>query len=326
MSRLIEGARQMNAATPDFDILEDTTKLVVFEGGMDLDLIAASLRKDLVVLVKNLAAKQADEIVYKIAHKFGLSERLELQAGFAEFYGHRRNIGRYFMSVNSRAPYQFISPHSEGASSAGMQLDSFYCYENSTDGGETVLINVDGESSAWQGLKELVTRVKSVSRRLSPDEAARARALYGVRVPADTVRDDDRIISEMKSAIRGLDLVEVLAEPVRTYSCILDRDLYALWDSVGTIDHDVAFMFAHLLRRWGLLKEPPDGFGVTEMDCAANRRLWRSGFDFARIFKSRITRKLSPKDLVIQNNLTWTHAVANWSPDSGTRNIAAAFA
>jgi hypothetical protein len=31
-------------------------------------------------------------------------------------------------------------------------------------------------------------------------------------------------------------------------------------------------------------------------------------------------------DLVIYNNLTWAHSVANWSPDSGTRRVIAAFA
>jgi hypothetical protein len=30
--------------------------------------------------------------------------------------------------------------------------------------------------------------------------------------------------------------------------------------------------------------------------------------------------------LIIQNNLTWTHAVNNWSPGSGLRKVAAAFA
>lgn len=312
---------------PDFDISEDTGKLVILQSGVDLDLIAASLKKDLVVLIKNVTPKQADDTLYKVARSFGLSERLELQAGFAELYGHRRNIGKYFMSVNSRSPYQYISPHSEGTSSAGMQLASFYCYENSTDGGETILINVDGESEAWQALRELVTRMRSVSRRLSPDEVARARTLHGVRIPADTVSNDDQILTEVKSAIAGLSLVQVLAKPTKTYSCILDRNLYAFWDSVATIDHDVASVYLRLLRRWGLLKEPsPDHLGAAELDCAADRRVWRSGFDFARIFKSRITCKLSPQDLVIQNNLTWTHAVSNWSPNSGTRNVAAAFA
>lgn len=311
------------------DISEDISKLVIIEHGhtgIDLNLILASLRKDFVVLVRNVTAKQADETLYRVTHKLGLIESLELQAGFAELHGHRRNIGQYFMSVNSRTDYQFISPHSEGTSSAGMQLAAFYCYENSTNGGETILMNVDGESTAWQALREKATRARPASRRLSSDEVKRARALYGLRLPGDILRDDDQILAEMTSKISGLSLVEVLARPVRTYSCILDRNLYACWDSIGSIDHELASAYTRLLKQWGLLKEPADGLEAHQMDAAGPRRLWQSGIDYRQIFKSRITYKLEARDLIIQNNVTWTHSAANWSPDSGTRNIAAAFA
>jgi hypothetical protein len=35
---------------------------------------------------------------------------------------------------------------------------------------------------------------------------------------------------------------------------------------------------------------------------------------------------LTRGDLIILNNLTWAHSVANWRPESGVRNVSAAFA
>jgi hypothetical protein len=320
---------QKGESMSEFDILEDRSKLVIIDhgnNGVDLNLIVSSLQRDLVVLVKSVTATQADETLYMVAHKLGLSESLELQAGFATFHGHRRNIGKYFMSVNSRSGYQFITPHSEGTSAVSMQLASFYCYENSTDGGETILMNVDGESKTWQGLKEKVTRARPIFKRLSSGQAMQAKALYGIRLPNDILRDDDQIVAETPSKVPGLALVEVLARTEKTYSRILGRNLYAYWDSVASYDHDLASAYLDLLKRWGLLKEPPCGIDLHQMDNAAPRRLWHSGISFLQIFKSRITHKLVPGDLIIQNNLSWTHSANNWSPNSGTRNIAAAFA
>ena len=313
----------------EWDLREDVSKLVVMEHdatGVDLNLVLGSLRQDLVVLIKNVPAKQADNTIFKVAQELGLSESLELQAGFATFHGHRHNIGKYFMSVYSRSDYQFIPPHSEGTSSVGMQLASFYCYENSTDGGETILMNVDGASEAWHTLREKVIRARPVSRRLSSSELARARAVYRLRLPSDVLREDDQIVAEIPSQIPGLSLVEALVKMEKSYSCILDRQLYAYWDSVASIDHDSASAYARLLKQWGLLKEPPSGVDLRQMDNAGPRRVWCSGIKYEQIFKSKITRKLAPGDLVIQNNLSWTHSVSNWSPDSGTRNVAAAFA
>ena len=308
---------------------EDIGKLIIMEHssqGIDLDLVLASLRRDLVVLVRSVSADQADGVMHAVADRLGLSNALKLQAGFASFLGHRYNIGKYFMSVNNRDDYHFITPHSEGGSSIGMQLASFFCYENSTDGGETILMNVDDSSEVWQSLRESVKKGRLTSGRLPAHEIARARALYRVNLPADTLKEDDQILEERRTEIAGLTVAEVLAKPIKTYSCILDRKLYAYWDTVGSIDFDSAQEYAHLLRRCGLLREPAAGLDVSQMDNAADRRVWHSGVSYALLFKCKITRKLAPGELVIQNNMTWTHAVTNWSPGSGTRKIAACFA
>jgi len=57
------------------------------------------------------------------------------------------------MSVNERNDYQFIPPHSEGNHLMNMQLAAFFCYENSTDGGVTVLLNINETFNEWHKLR-----------------------------------------------------------------------------------------------------------------------------------------------------------------------------
>jgi hypothetical protein len=313
----------------DIRVLEDTNKIRILEHfgrELDVDAILALLQGDLVVLLKNIDATEADELMWKVADRLGLGKQLELQAAFAAYHGHRHNIGKYFMSVDRRYDYQIIPPHSESNSFVGMQLAAFYCYENTTDGGETILMNVDGSSAIWQSLRENVRRGTVVSRSLSSSEIARVKGLYQVNMPADALRDDDQILEERSTDIPGLTIFNVLAKPKKTYSHILSRDLYVLWDSISSIDSDSANQYANLLRQCGLLKEPPGGLDLQRMDNTCVRHLWQSGVDYSQIFKCKITLRLSPGDFLIQNNLTWAHSVTNWSPGSGIRKIAASFA
>jgi len=308
---------------------ENLSRLMIVEhdgGEIKVDRLLRSLREDMVVLIRNVNAERADSVMYEVADRLQLSGSLKLQAGFAGFVGHRHTIGKYFMSVNKRDDYQFIPPHSEGSSFVGMQLASFFCYENNTDGGETILMNTDGSSSVWQSLKEKVRRGKIGSRPLARHEILRARGLYKLNLPADVIREDDQILEERTTEIPGLAIVDVLAKPQKTHSAILDRELYVYWDSVGSIDSDSAAQYELLLRQSGLLKEPNGGLQLHQMDNSADRRIWHSRVNYAHLFRCKITRKLEPGDLIIQNNLTWTHSASNWSPGSGTRKIAASFA
>jgi hypothetical protein len=279
-----------------------------------------------VVLIPNVAGDDIDSLIENVAEQLGLRASLELQAGFAGFLGHRRNIGKYFMTVNNRGDYQFIPPHSEGDSFIGMELAAFFCYENSTDGGETILMNVDSSGQAWNSLREKKSRGKLGSRSLSHGELLRARALYRLNLPDDLLRSDDQVLEEQRSAIPGLLVFDVLAKPTKIRSRILNRELYVYWDNIASIDSHSANQYECLLRESALLKKPPDHLNIAQLDSAAPRRIWHSGVNYTEIFKCRITRKLVPGDLIIFNNLTWTHAANNWSPGSGVRKMVAAFA
>lgn len=309
-------------------VVDGIDRMVILQrgrGDIDREAILAALRSDLVVLIRGLTADEADQTIQRVVEKLGLREQLELQAGFAAFRGHRHNIGKYYMTVNRRGDYQFIPPHCEGTRFVDMQLASFYCYENSTDGGESILLNVNDADASWESLREKVCKARPGSRILNAKEIARARGLYHVDLPRDIVGPDDQILKEVETDVPGLGLVDVLAKPRKSYSRVLERELRALWDSVASIDFDCAKQYAAMLIELGLLKQP-SGMTFEDLDNTAKRHIWRSGADYSTIFRCAIVHKLRPGDFLIQNNITWAHATNNWTPGSGVRNIAAAFA
>ncbi|MES2824014.1 MAG: hypothetical protein V4732_10470 [Pseudomonadota bacterium] len=308
-------------------ITEDLNSMVILEAskrGSNTDVIIDALRQDQVVLVQGLIAHEADNLIHDVAHQLDLIESLTLQSAFASSLGHRENIGKYFMSVNKRDDYQFIAPHSEGGSFTNMQLASFYCYENSSDGGETILMNVDQDCKIWSLLREKVKRGKS-KRDLTPTEIQKIRLMARLNMPEDILRGDDEILNKTE-VDPNFTVYEVLAKPVKTYSKILGKHLYVYWDNIESNDYDSAEEFYRLLKQSNLIKLPENGLKIDLLDDSANRRVRRFGSKYAQIFKRKITRKLLPGELIIINNMTWCHSVNNWTPGSGIRKVAAAFA
>ena len=321
------GARVTDGQT---GIREDRDRLAIVSrkaNALDVSNILEALREDMVVLIQDVAPKDSEAIVGDVALRLGLSDQLKLQAGFAGLLGHRERIGQSFMSVTKRRDYQFITPHSEGSSFAGMQLACFFCYENSTDGGETLLLNANTTGECWSFLRERLRRGQLEGQRVLPaHEIVRARGLYQLNLASDMLKEEDRILNREQSIIQGLTLLDVLAKPCTTYSKILGRHVHSYWATIGSADLSCAVEFERLLRDCGLLKEPLGSLPLERLDTYAHRRVWSSGITLASIFKCKITLKFGPGDLLIQNNLTWAHAVNNWSPKSGLRKVAASFA
>jgi hypothetical protein len=312
----------------DHVVPEDRARLITLESNdraVQADWVLDGLRRDFVILVRKVPPARVDGILRNVAAGLGLLEHLELQAAYAEFFGHRQRVGQYRMTVNKRADYQFIPPHSEGDSFTNMQLAAFYCIENSTDGGETILMNVDDSSEIWLELREKLVRIAPGSRSLTPGELKRAARLYHLDSTASG-HPDDLILGTRQTDISGFALLDVLAHMRKTNSAILGKDVYAYWQSAAIIDFDSLPPFVSLLEHCELLRRPAEGIELRHIDNAARQRIWSSGMTYDRLFTCRVTHKLIPGDLVLQNNLTWTHAVSNWTPGRGVRNVAAAFA
>lgn len=321
-------------APPDYHSLsagltvpDDRERLLVLARGDRLSgrgAIIDALRNDQVVLVQDLAPEEASELMLAITREFGLQDSLVLQAGFASSQGHRQNVGKYYMTVNKRKEYQFVSPHSEGGSFTNMQLASFYCYENSSDGGETILMNTRQDTDLWERLRERVNRGRA-TRPLTPSEIAQIRVLLRLNMPDDTLRDDDEIISENKLS-PFFSVYKALVKPKKTFSRVLQHELFAFWTTVESIDIDSAYEFYNFLKKHELLKVSPHGLQVEQLDDEEGNRIRRFGSRYDELFSSKIVHKMKPGEFIILNNLSWTHAVNNWTPGSGTRKIVAAFA
>jgi hypothetical protein len=286
--------------------------------------VVAALFQDQVVLVQGMDSEQADALMMSVSAAFGLADSLEVQAEFASIDGHRENVGQYYMTVNRRRDYQFVCPHSEGGSFDHFQLASFYCYENSTDGGETILMSTNQDTDLWQTLREKVHRGRS-SRALTHGEIVRIKMEHRLDMPQDSLMPDDEILSE-RVVDAGFSVCQVLATPKKTYSEILGRELYAYWTDIESLDLDSLQQFHDFLAYNKLLKLPAQGIPLEQMDDQQGARVRRFGSDYAQLFKSRITHKLAPGEFIILNNLTWAHAVNNWTPGLGTRRVVAAFA
>ncbi|MET3498330.1 hypothetical protein ABIC90_005408 [Variovorax boronicumulans] len=290
------------------------------------DLVAA-LRRDEVVLVQGISDQaHADLVLADATMALGLLERLKVQAGYASLHGHRTSVGRYFMTVNRRDDYHFIPPHSEGTPNADIQLGSLYCHHNTTDGGDNFLFNTDTASPAWSRLREVTTKVDLCGRQLGRRDAAMLKIVHGVSLPGDVLAPGSEILEELPAPLPGIRLYNVLApvRPVR--SRLLDRDVRVLWDNVATMDFDCAAEFMRLLQGTGLLRQPPGGADIAALDGAHARHVWRSGVRFDQLFRARITHRLLAGELLLFNNLTWAHSTSNWTPQSGSRQVVAAFA
>lgn len=309
-------------------INEDPEKLVALtlDDTKNIDSVLSVLREDKVVLIQNATQQDADRVVFDLAKKIGLAEKLETEAGFASISGHRENLGKYFMSVNKRTEYQFIPPHSEGSHRTNMQLASFFAIENTTDGGETILFNTHQNSSEWNSLREVVTKCDVGNRKLSPQEIMQAKMILNIRVPEDLLAPQDIVISEKETLAPGVKLFNVLAPLQKMRSIILNRDCYVYWDSVASLDFDSGIEYFNFLKKSGLFKQPEVNLDIAKLDNAYPRRLWNSGISYDSLFESKITRKLVAGDLIVMNNLTWAHSTNNWTPGSGRRKVAAAFA
>lgn len=307
------------ASLPD---LNHMIKILEVDGGVPAyQKIADSLRQGEVVLLRGIDGHRIDNIIEAVVDQFNLRAELELQAGFATVKGHRESLSKYFMTVNKRDPFQCIPPHSEGGSFANMQLVSLYCYENTTDGGETVLLNLDEAVDLQQFVRERVKRGKVDSQQLSAGDISRIKMQYSLHLPDDLLRKDDMVLREQESGFPGLKVIDALAMPRKTWSKVLQKEVIAFWSTMKSTKSNLNQEFIQHLREWGVYREQPSSEGPVHLEPASYEIS-----NYEQIFKGKIIYRLAPGELIIMNNHTWVHAASNWTSNSGCRNIAVAIA
>ena len=305
-----------------FDLPENKSKLIKIKptSSCHIEIIKA-LKDDNVALIREVTPSDKDSITYNVAKSFGLETSLELFAGFASSIG-RENVNKYSATVNSRDDYQFITPHSEGGSTININLTSFYCFENTTDGGHTMLFNTNQKSDLWSKLYEKVKRFDS-HRELSQGEIMELKITLGINYPYDKLKDTDEVLTK-KEFNSDIMVYEVLAKLETSYSTILNKDLYVYWNTVGGIDKSNSQQYVELLKQEKLLIENNMPISKLSSSWKSHVRSFHSNYN--ELFKSKITYKLEKNDLIFFNNQSWTHSATNWTPNTGVRKIVAAFA
>ena len=150
--------------------------------------------------------------------------------------------------------------------------------------------------------------------------------MFHVDLEKDLLTDKDEILQKLDTPVPELELYQVLSEVRKAHSRILDRDLFTYWDSVASVDFDSAVEYFNFLAGSNLIRQPAQALNVEQLDNARDRRVWRSGVKYNSLFKQKLVHKLAPGELILMNNLTWAHSANNWTPGSGVRRVAAAFA
>ena len=314
-----------------FEVLEnplDSPHFATFQASESDQLIfeiGTAIKLGRVALVQGVGPDAADRIIGKVADRFGILDSLEIQSGFAGIQGHRENIGRYLTTVNRRPDYGFLCSHSEGQRNMVVQIACFYCYENTTDGGVTILQSTDPNSSEWSLLREVTIKLDLCGRTLSRTDVAQARALFGVILPDDILSDRDEVLRERESPFSGVRFFDTLSPLTKAYSVVSEQHVYVCWENVSAADLDSTKQFMQLLRNCELLREPV-GRDISKLDYSYSRKVFSSGMAYEKLFTSRVIRKLRPQEFIIFNNMLWTHAASNWTHSSGIRKLAAVFA
>lgn len=300
--------------------------VVINASDVEFEKITEILAQDKVVLIQGASPAEADRLIYGIAEELKLGEELEVQAGFAAIHNHRENVGKYFMTVNERGGYHFIPPHSEGNSAMDMQISAFYCFENTTDGGETILWGLSDDEEIWRGMKEFKYKIKTERSELSKTEIATLKMRCEVNWPNDMVKEGDEIVYLMDEPVKDVYRYVVLQPAKKNYSRILGADRFVFWDTIANVDRDISAEFVKAIKQVGLFRAPDDLPAGSDLDCSLHRKVWSSGTHLPSIFNRAILRKLQPGELIVMNNMTWSHSACGWTPGKGTRMVVAAFA
>mgnify|MGYP002525047567 FL=1 len=231
-------------------------QLMLSDDDWDLAGVEGALRRDSVVIVSGVTSERADAIVAEVAERFALGEQLKLQSAFASIFGHRENVGKNFMSVNRRGDYEYVTPHSEGTHSIGMQLASFYGLENTTDGGHTLLFNVNERSAEWPRLRAVKVKMDAGGRPATQTEIVTARVRYGAYLPKDIMGPDDEVLEEIASSLPGRRFFKTLSPIAAGPMVTSGRTVMSYWDNIGSADRDACDGFIGILRDLDLLRLP----------------------------------------------------------------------
>src|SRR5258708_1333489 len=119
----------------------DVSQVLSFQDGAGgSGKITRAIEQNRLVLIQRTSFHRAAATFGELVDHYGLRKSYELQMQYVVTRMKARDgIDNVAVTVNKRAPYQIIQPHSEGDSTSPLDLFGLYCVRGAEIGGENVL-------------------------------------------------------------------------------------------------------------------------------------------------------------------------------------------
>ena len=282
----------------------------------DQGAVRAAIEKNQLLLIQSMDFKRASSLFAELADHYGVGDSYRLQMQYVvHTINTRVPVDDVAVTVNERGPFQVIQSHSEGDSTAQLDLFGLYCVKNSTSGGENILslINQTADYSRLRAKEKVI-----IGAGLSNQEIGTLRQYH---------LDAKRVLEHCDTTCRvlteiGRGRVVVMPVPIaRARSAITGEALMTLWDNVTVHDHAFHRHQYELLRHLGILCKGPELDYLNYMHVEEDSTWAPADSDSgelghtSRYFTCHVLYKMQPADFLIFHNRAWTHAVNNWFPD-----------
>lgn len=285
------------------------------------------LELDQVIIVKKNTFDQAVRIFENICAYYDLEKSYKVQMQYVvRLLKDRVGKDDKAVTVNNRGPYQIIQPHCEGDSTSPLDLFALYCKKNAEHGGENIFSSIK-QSADFSKLKAKEKVI--IGKDLNDLDRIRLRKHHlDAKKTARSILPEDRIV--LKEEIGSLVVRKVPLEA--TYSPILKKKIYSLWDNVTVHDKSFHQFQYNFLMELELLKEEL-GSNYSSYMHVEEDSYWApadtfssSPEDLHNYFDASIVHKMEPGDLAIINNKSWAHSANNWLTGNWEREIFAMYA
>lgn len=297
---------------------DDAPSLVVFtEDRSASGALVDALSRNQIVVIRPITFEAAGAVFADLADHFGVRDSYDVQMQHVvSMMAARDAVENVAVTVNKRGAYQLVQPHSEGDTTAPLELFALYCVQNAAAGGESVLslVNQDADHSTLRAKEKAI-----LDRGLSRTEL---NVLRRHHLDARTVIAGGEPFCRVLAAGAHGDVVVRYAPLARSRSVVSGGNVVTYWDNVTV--HDRAFhRFNHaLLRDLGLLRSQDGADDYSAYLHVEDDSPWApadtdsGGLEqTSRLFRCHVVHKMRAGDLLLVNNRTWTHAANNWSPE-----------
>jgi hypothetical protein len=286
-----------------------------------------AVARNQLALVRGVEFRAACALFGELVDHYDLRDSYDVQMQYVvNMMAAREAVEGVAVTVNRRGPYQMVQPHSEGDTTAPLELFGLYCEQDAASGGESVfgLVNQAADHSKLRAKEKAV-----LDRGLSPAELNKLRRNH---LDAKAVIVSDDAVSRVLVESPHGDIVVRQMPVTRSLSPVSGEPLMTYWDNVTVHDHAFHRCHYELLNQAGIFHVDVGAADYAHYMHVEDDSAWGpadtdSGNldETAALFACHVIYKMAPGELVVFNNRAWTHAANNWPPHD-TRTLRAMYA